>query len=325
MPRCEICESSDFSLITTKIREGEGRIMRCKSCGLIIQDLGWDKDNLREYYEKEYQETNSLITGRKQTPKEHFEDRLKTVGPIFENIQKLLRPYMNVLELGCGAGTLLSLINPHVAKSVGVELHTPFVEFIKHELGIEAHAKDLKSLKYEGKFNLAVCIDSLDHMPNPLETLWSLRALLAPGGIIYMEVPNQEDALNLYLPESTRQQYNIFFWHRAHLFYFTRQTLANLFGKVGFRVSITCRHNYTLKNYLNWYFLGRPQQSFVTGTTDLGFFSGQSEFERRMNDLFRRIEPEFKTILAETFHGDTLCCVAEVNDPESDSNAMRRK
>ena len=311
MPVCEICESQAFDLIASEIREGEGRILKCRECGLIIQDLEWDEARLKAYYEQEYQQTNSLVTGQEQTPREHFEDRLKTIYPVFKQIEPLLSDTdQRVLEIGCGAGSLLSLIKPRVEMCVGIELNSAFVEFIKSDLGIKAYAEDIARLGFEESFDLVISIDTLDHLPNPLETLRTMNDLLVPGGRVYLEVPNQRDALNLYLPPHTREKYNTFFWHRAHLFYFARETIARLFNKAGFDVSVHCRHNYTLKNYLNWYFLGSPQQSFVSGTTDVDLFSGKSEFEKRMNALFREIEPKFKEIMAGTFHGDTLCCVA---------------
>ena len=308
MPVCEICESDNFDLVATQTREGEGRIMQCCKCGLLIQDLEWDKGRLREYYESEYQQTNSLVTGQEQSPREHFKDRLKTIDPIFETIKPLLSSGARVLEIGCGVGALLFRIKPHTDRCVGVELHTPFVDFMKSELGIEAYAQDVNTLGFEGKFDLVISIDTLDHLPNPLETITTMRKLLKEDGKLYVEVPNQQDALNLYLPKVSREAYNRFFWHRAHLFYFTKNTISALFNKAGLNISVFCRHNYTLKNYLNWYFTGKPHRSFVLGTMDTKLFSGDSIFEIQMNEMFRGMDKEFRSVMAKTFHGDTLCC-----------------
>lgn len=317
MIECEICESKLFDLIATQIREGEGRIMMCRQCGLIIQSLDWNAERLREYYESEYQETNSLVTGKIQSPLEHFNDRLKTIDPIFEKIKPLLSTEAQVLEIGCGAGALLSLIKPHVSGCVGVELYKPFVEFIRKELGIEAIAQDVNTLNLGKKFDLVISIDCLDHLSNPYETVLTMRDLLKDNGKIYIEVPNQQDGLNLYLPETTRKEYNRFFWHRAHLFYFTKDTISALFQRAGLGISVSCRHNYTLKNYLNWYFLGKPQTRFLTGTQCVDFFSDNSPFEKRMNNMFRLMEREFKKIMAETFHGDSLCCMGWIEEKKT--------
>jgi len=298
-----------FSLVTNRIREGKARIVKCDNCGLVIQDFNWGEKKLRKYYEKEYQATNSLVLGKPQTPEEHFSDRMKTIGSVFEKVKLFLNKDSRVLDVGCGAGELLSLIKPIVKHCVGVELNTLFVDFIKSRLKIDAYSEDVNNLKTDERFNIIISISTLDHLSNPLKTLISMKNLLSPKGRIYIEVPNIDEALNCLLPPATRAKYSEFFWHRAHLFYFSKDTITALFKKAELKVDVSCRHEYTLKNFLNWYFLGKPQNDFVTGLTDIGLFDGSSDFERRMNDMLARMDIEFKEIIAETFCGDNLCCV----------------
>jgi len=309
MPVCEICNGKDFDLIATKIREGTGRILQCNNCGLVIQGLDWDSKQLKNYYEDEYQRTNSLVSGTVQSPLEHFQARVQTIQPVFEQIRPLLTPKTRVLEIGCGAGALLSLIKPHVAKCVGIELNKTFSEFINEDLDIEAYSGSIDDTKFDYKFDLIISIATLDHLPNPYETLVSMGKLLAPSGKIYIEVPNRDEALNYFLPLHNRKMFNEFFWHRAHLFYFTKKTISLLLQKVKLKAKIYCRHDYTLKNYLHWYFLGKPQPSLVVGQKSNQFFEGESDFEIQMNRLFAGMENEFKRIMAETYRGDNLCCL----------------
>lgn len=312
MQKCEICDNKNFSLIATKIREGDGRIIKCKNCGLIMQDIDWDERKLREYYEGEYQFTNPLIAGKILTPEEHFNERIQTIQPIFRQIKPLLSKEKKVLEVGGGPGALLSLCKPIVKKCVGVELNTEFVEFMKRNLGIEAYPEDVNKLKLDEKFDVIIMISTLDHLPNPLETLISLKNLLTVNGKIYVEIPNRDEALNYFIPEPNLSSFRKFFWHRAHLFYFTKETISALFKKVGLSIRVTCRHDYTLKNYLSWYFVGKPQSDIVTGMVRNVFLNGNSVFEVRMKKMFATMEKEFKGIMSETFRGDSLCCMGWV-------------
>jgi len=315
LKNCEICEQSGFSLIATRIREGEGRIVRCNNCGLVIQDTDWDSEKLKEYYETEYQLSNSLVTGKEQSAQEHFDDRIKTIRSVFEKVYPLLTPDSRVLEVGCGAGELLSLVSPHVSKCVGVEMNSSFVEFIRSNLSLEAYAEDINRLSLRGGFDLIICIATLDHLQNPLETLNTMKKLLAPSGKIYIEVPNLDEALNRFLPNGNSERYREFFWHRAHLFYFDKDTIEGLLKKAGFLCDVSCRHEYTLKNFLHWYYLGKPQTDFVTGVTGNEFFGGDTEFEKRMNEIFNEMESVLKKVMAETFSGDNLCCIGHL-DPD---------
>ena len=312
MPHCEICDSTDFKLIATEMREGPGRISQCSSCGLVIQELDFSLADIKKYYNEEYQKTNSLQTGKEQSPKEHFDGRLKTIGPFVECLRPYLRKGMKVLDIGCGAGDLLYSIKPLVGKVVGTELNKAFVEFMNNELDIEAYARDINEIDFgEEKFDLIISLGTLDHMPNPLESLQTMKSCLAPGGLLYLWVPNRDQAMNFFLPKETRKPFNTFFWHKAHFFYYTDITLARLLNKAGFSSEITSLHMYTLRNFFAWYFTGAPQNSFVEATTHAEFFSGESLFEKKMNDMFQNMESRFHAIMKETYRGDMLCCLAK--------------
>ncbi len=313
MPRCEVCGRDDFTVIANEIREGSGRISQCKSCGLVIQDVSWTSDGIKRYYNEEYQRTNSLDAIKKQSAREHFDSRLKTIQPIVERLRKFICADMNVLEIGSGAGELLYSIRPYVGKVIGIELNKDFVDFMNRDIGIESFAEDVNNINLgTKKFDLIISIATLDHIPNPLETLKSIGGLLSNSGIVYIELPNLDEALNLYLPEQNRKAFNKFFWHKAHFFYFTRETLTRIMEKTGFNCEISCRHEYTFRNYLNWYFRGSPELSFVDAATGVNLFSGDSEFERGINEIFYDAETRFHKLMSRTFLGDTLCCLARL-------------
>ncbi len=309
---CEICGSEDFRTIATELREGTGRICQCNSCGLVIQDISQTQEDLAKYYNDEYQKTNSLIEGTEQTPREHFNESIKTINELFGHVNPLLFPEMTVLEVGCGTGELIYSVKPYVREVVGIELHKGYVDFINRELKIEAYDQDINVLDFgTRKFDLILCINTLDHLSNPLKTLRTMRDLLTEMGVLYLEVPNRDEAMNHYLPEPNRKKFNTFFWHRAHNFYFTHDTLTKMMEKAGFENKITCRHQYTLMNFLNWYFTGSPQKRYVEATMATGIFPGTSGFETAMNEMMQEMEVRFHQILSETGHGDSICCVAK--------------
>jgi hypothetical protein len=128
--------------------------------------------------------------------------------------------------------------------------------------------------------------------------------------VVWVTVPNRDEALNFYLPEPSLSAFRKFFWHKAHFFYYTRETIARLFEVVGMEAEVTCYHDYTLKNYLHWYFVGKPQGSYVVGTTDRDFFTGFDPFEFEMGTVLRDAEAQFRAIMKSTFRGDTLSCLA---------------
>ncbi|PKG32890.1 hypothetical protein, partial [Methanoregula sp.] len=126
----------------------------------------------------------------------------------------------------------------------------------------------------------------------------------------YIEVPNRHVAMNDYLPEPNRHRFSTFFWHKAHYFYFTRETLQKILSNAGFICEFACRHEYTFINFLNWYFCGTPQKAFVDATIRSNLYNGASPFEKQMNGIITDVEKQFHELLAETYTGDTICCFA---------------
>ncbi|OPY36116.1 MAG: hypothetical protein A4E35_02158 [Methanoregula sp. PtaU1.Bin051] len=312
MQKCELCDGNSFHVIATEIREGPGTILQCDTCGLVFQDIQQTENDLKQYYNEEYQKTNSLREGSVQTPKEHFDDSIRAFKAVFERIRPFLAKDKRVLDIGCGTGELLYMVKPHVAEAVGIELNEDFARFIRDDLGITAYAEDVNRMDFPDRsFDLIFCIMTLDHLPNPLETLSTMKRLLKDNGLIYIEVPNRGEALNYFLPEQNRKRFNTFFWHRAHYFYFTKETLSGMLKKAGLAANISCRHQYTLVNFLNWYFCGTPQKTFVDATSKSHLFAGESAFEKRMNGLLDKTEKEFQAILSDTCTGDSLCCIAK--------------
>ena len=315
MSECQICGSDKYGLIATKIREGDGRIVKCRECGLVKQELQASADELRGYYEKEYQETHSLQRSEIQSPAQHFNDRIKTITRQFEEIKPYLHEKMDVLEVGCGVGALLSLIKPYAKYCVGVELNTSFINFLEQELGIEGHAQDMFTIDFKRKFDLIVMIDTLDHLPNPIEVLEYLRNLLKPGGRMWIEVPNLDEALNFFLPQPNQLEFNTFFWQKAHFFYFSKDTITKAFRRVGMKVQVTCRHDYTLTNFLNWYYRGTPMPTLVGAMCDTALLAGDDSFVKLMNELLKEFDERFRDIMKRTFRGNSLVCLASLSEP----------
>ena len=308
------CDGRDFELITTHIREGEGRIVQCPRCDLVMQDLDWDANQIERYYNDDYQLSNSLVMGELQTARQHFDERIKTIQPVFDLVHPRINSGMSVLEIGCGAGELLLLIKPLVKRSVGVEMNRAFTDFIQSELGIDAYMGDITKMELKEKFDLVICVDSLDHMSNPLEALISMEKLINPGGGLWLMVPNLNDALRFFLPQPSLSQYREFFWHRAHFFYFDVTTMATMLRAAGLRtIETQYYHQYTFKNYLNWYFTGKPQRSYSEASNGVSLFANDDPFRCEINSLFGDMERQFHVALKRHGRGDTLCCYAVKN------------
>jgi SAM-dependent methyltransferase len=168
-----------------------------------------------------------------------------------------------------------------------------------------------EKLEFNTKFNLIISINALDHMPYPMEILEKVFESLEDNGQIYLELPNRNEALNFFLPKDKQKNFNVFFYHKAHFHYFYEKSIRYALDKVGFKdIQIDFRHQYTIINFLNWYFTGDKQKFYVNATTNTNLYDGSDIFELKMNELFKKTNREFLEIMKKTKRGDSLVITA---------------
>ena len=88
-----------------------------------------------------------------------------------------------VLDAGCGKGRYAALIKQYrpSAKVFAVDVS---VEMLRHVPdGIETQVASIQDLPYaDGSFDLVICVEALEHVPNPQGALVEMARVLAPGG-----------------------------------------------------------------------------------------------------------------------------------------------
>jgi SAM-dependent methyltransferase len=133
---------------------------------------------------------------------ETFEARFRPEESIRERQQayvEVLRGRNRVVDLGCGRGELVALLNESGVPAYGVEIDPDFVELLR-EKGIEVVTEDavahLAGLE-AGAVDGIVGSHLIEHLPaTSVARLVSLAAeKLAHGGILILETPNPESVI----------------------------------------------------------------------------------------------------------------------------------
>ncbi len=146
--------------------------------------------------------------------------------------------YGRVLEVGCGAGHFGAQL--HAAEIWGVEpdavaAQLAAARFHRVLQGFyEAVAAELP----DGYFDLIVCNDVIEHVPDHDGFLLSLTRKLAPGGHLVGSVPNMRYYKNLGALLFRRQwQYvDAGILDRTHLRFFTDRSLRDALARAGLRI-----------------------------------------------------------------------------------------
>lgn len=312
--RCLCPEGEErFVLVTNKTREGAGLWERCKNCGLVVNRSGIPKDMIKAYYNHDYQMTHSFSQEKTITPKEHYDLALISMLPVAKYLAPMIEPWMRVLDIGAATGELLNQIKDKAGYCLGIELNEQYCHFMRNELGIDATSQDYFALKFDEGFDLIIINGTIDHMYNSLGVIKKIAYDLKPGGKLYIQTPNDEQALKRYLPEPNREAFQNFMYQKAHYYSFSQETLRKALEIAGFKVLDTfSSHDYSLKNFLYWYYLGAPQSNIADAKIHRRFFSNNPGFEAQMNSLLEETDRKFRAILTKEMSGELLCMLAEM-------------
>jgi 2-polyprenyl-3-methyl-5-hydroxy-6-metoxy-1,4-benzoquinol methylase len=144
-----------------------------------------------------------------------------------------------LLDVGCGAGWFL-----RIAKRLGAEvkgIEPSAVGAARARLaGLDVYQGTLEDyLQGEGRndrFDVITANHVIEHAPNPVATLHSMRVLLAPGGKVWVAVPN---------PTCWSGRKLLNFWDSVDLPYHLQQFTAKSMALAGSRAGLKLHRQYT--------------------------------------------------------------------------------
>lgn len=231
---CPVCETPLTSAIVvgTKARHGyDSRRVACRGCGLVQVH---PQPDLSDYYasgqyRRDYGEAAMILvsadgTQRTVQPGHPEHERAKRrLGELqAEWVEQAAGPLADkrLLEVGSGPGYVLAELRTRAEFALGVE---PDSDLARKS---DAWCGDLATFatKCRGPFDVVCSFHVLEHVPDPVSWLRTAASLLAPGGVVCVEVP---DVLAPVLPLDSNH------FQHVHLFDFSRHTLEALAARAG--------------------------------------------------------------------------------------------
>ncbi|MDP6346394.1 MAG: hypothetical protein QF578_18720 [Alphaproteobacteria bacterium] len=106
--------------------------------------------------------------------------------------------------------------------------------------------------------------------------------------------------------------YHRFYYHRAHLWYFSAKALTAVMAKAGFMGEVVFSQDYNLVNHLHWAFRDRPQATADEGLgpARLPLRDGVAgELRRDLDALLADTDRRYKRILARHRAGENLAFI----------------
>ncbi len=95
-----------------------------------------------------------------------------------------------VLEVGCGLGSTAGIVRERGGDVVAIDVSRDRVEVAQKD-GVTVSLGDAQRLAFsDGVFDFVLCINVLEHLPEPERFLVEARRSLRPGGLMYLAWAN---------------------------------------------------------------------------------------------------------------------------------------
>lgn len=235
---CYLCFSENTGFIGKNI-DFDSDIYICNNCGLIQNDFV-NSLYLDNYYHKKYREA------RKEAINEKYLEFMSLRAASQHNfISKNLLPDKaigSVLDIGASAGKLLETFK-NQATLYAVESDSAMREYMQ-KTGLISVIDDSELFGGNNKFDLITMSHVFEHINNPLEYLYRLHKIVAHGGFVFMEIPNEPVHLVSY--NVLKKKKGI-----GHLFDYTIDTFRQMIAKSNlFDVISLATYSVSVDDYL---------------------------------------------------------------------------
>ena len=269
-PVCPLCASEAIKMIAEKIRRGDGSVAYCVTCehGFLVHNQSIDaKEYYGELYRQEYSHNaEAAATDAREiytVYKEYQQERLAHIYPFLNSSTRLL-------EIGASSGQFLVHIKDKVSEINAIELDKACCSFLVSEHGIEADSELLENSRFaDSTYDIVCAFQVIEHVEHPVAFLKTLKRATKKGGAIYIEAPNLRDPLLSVWDVPTYRQ---FFYHSAHLHYFTNASLIKVAIDAGFRleqIELNFTQDYNILNHLHWVMNNGPQVNCTVGLSEI--------------------------------------------------------
>jgi SAM-dependent methyltransferase len=189
------------------------KIVQCSACGLV------QLDNEPVSYYREVIRASAFSKEMGEFRQRQFANFVKKYNLHFKK----------VIEIGCGRGEYLSLMNQQGVQGYGLEYAPKSIQnCLEQGLQVEqGYIENEHTLLSQQPFDAFFILNFLEHLPKPINVLRGIAANLTVDAVGLVEVPNFDMMVreNLFTEFVT-----------DHLWYFTRDTLYLLLNLSGFEV-----------------------------------------------------------------------------------------
>jgi SAM-dependent methyltransferase len=234
LPADRFCASnwtyrSDYAAILDIAGDARFAISRCLGCGFIYAEAQLDAAFLARVYDRVIKHDANRGANENTTG---YAVRMRYVADLLDLAPPRV-PHA-ALDYGCGLGNTLKLLQAAGVRSTGFDPSAVRTGYASHSSTRAVGVRE--ELVTEAPFDMIVCDNVLEHLPDPAEAIGFLASVAAPGAVLYVSVP---DYNGRFVDEQVRayragEELDMPLNPWEHLNYFDLEHSDRMLGSAGF-------------------------------------------------------------------------------------------
>jgi len=230
--RCNLCDATRFVILTRRDRYGfPAEAHACERCGLVFLNPRLTADAYARFYQSVYRPLVSAYHGRlidartiQDEQRVYAAERVAFLRPFVS------RDLQTLLDIGGSTGVVAA----HLARELGLTATVvdpaPLEVAEARRLGLETMTGLVEQYDFGARiFDVVIVCQTVDHLLDVAGTLGRIRGLLAPQGLLFIDIVDFQAA---YLRNwSVEDAVKI-----DHPYYLTQPTMMAFLRRAGFGV-----------------------------------------------------------------------------------------
>lgn len=222
---CDCCGADDWIELFS---ENGVTLGQCPHCDLLsLADIPEAGRRMTEMEEGHYAGARKVLVAGKQVAAE------RVLTDQFRSYVDLAKKYATGgtwLDIGCGAGLLLTLAAEAGYVGEGIELTADRREAARQVTGMTVHGEPVEDLALpDNGFDVISLINVFSHLISPTGTFRELHRILKPGGVLILATGEMTAGV---------QKSHMFNWNLGdHLHFLGDRTMDRYGQKVGFDIA----------------------------------------------------------------------------------------
>jgi SAM-dependent methyltransferase len=231
---CPLCGSQQNKLLAAKDAYGLAvKTVVCIACGIVYTNPRLAEESLPAFYAGEYRDLDRVLPSVEDYFQLEREKGSRIYNMLHENgLLDRIRGKL-VIEIGCGAGGVLSYFESNGFFVLGCDFVPKHLEYGASKQNMELHLGDLELIKNivtsrASEIGLIIYEQVFEHIPYPKKELEMVHSLMSSSSLLYIGVPGFKNIDAQYNSDFIR------FLQLPHLTHFDLDRLTAMMNACGF-------------------------------------------------------------------------------------------